>query len=391
MLRRLALVCAVAISATWATASPAGAVTGRLQRILTGLDQPLYLTAPPGDTHRLFIVEKGGRIVIDDSGHLRSTAFLNISKLVSTGGEQGLLGLAFDPAYATTGRFFISYTNRDGNSRIAQYRVLPNHPNLANPYSRRILVAFHQPYSNHNGGDIAFGPGGNLFMGFGDGGSEGDPHLYGQRRTGFLSKILRMHVNVPHPHPSMYAYGLRNPGRFSFDSVTGGLWIGDVGQNSWEEIDHIGRRTAAGVNLGWSYYEGDHVFKRQPINRRRLAFPVAEYPHNASPANCAVTGGYVYHGRDVPTLDGYYIFADFCSGRMWRLRPPHGRPVEMSASRQVTQISSFGEGNAGGLYVISLSGSIYKLVAGTPSGATGSHSAQVADRGFHCLKHPPFG
>jgi glucose/arabinose dehydrogenase len=343
--------------------APSASAGARLQRVLTGLDQPLDLVAPPDGSGRLFIVEKTGKIVIDQGGHIRSQAYLNISNLVSTGSEQGLLSMAFDPRYATNGRFFVSYTNVNGDSRVVQYRVNPAHPNLANPFSRKVLVGFHQPFSNHNGGNLMFGPGGNLFMGFGDGGSEGDPNLNGQKHTGFLSKILRMDVNVPHPHATMYAYGLRNPWRFSFDKTTGGLWIGDVGQDSWEEIDHLGPGTTSGVNFGWSYYEGTHVFKVQPINRSRLVFPVAQYPHNQSPSNCAVTGGFVYRGTDVPTLRGYYVYADFCSGRMWRLRPPHGKPVLMSTSFQVHNIASFGEGAAGGLYVISLDGSIYKLVS----------------------------
>jgi len=362
VLRRPIVTLALAAAAVLATALPANASTARLQRILKGLDPPLYLTAPPGDHARLFIVEKGGKIVIDDRGRIRRHPFLDISRLVSHGSEQGLLSMAFDPHYASTGRFYVSYTNRNGNSRVVRYRVEPNHPNIANPNARLTLVAFNQPFANHNGGDIAFGPDGDLYMGFGDGGSEGDPQLNGQKRTGFLSKIMRIDINAPSPqHAVMYAYGLRNPWRFSFDSVTGDLWIGDVGQDNWEEIDHLTRGTSRGTNFGWSYYEGDHVFKRQPIDRSRLRFPVAEYRHTASPPNCAVTGGYVYHGKAVRRLDGYYIYADFCSGRMWRVRPHH-RPVEMSTSRSVTQIESFGEGVGGGLYVITLSGSVYKVV-----------------------------
>ena len=361
MVRRSLLTSVLAVAAVLTATAPANAATARLQRILKGLDHPLYLTAPPGDHSRLFIVEKGGKIVIDDRGHVLRRPFLDISRLVSRGSEQGLLSMAFDPNYASTGRFYVSYTNRSGDSRIVRYRVEPDHPNIANPFATRTLVAFNQPFANHNGGDIAFGPGGYLFMGFGDGGAEGDPRLNGQKRTGFLSKILRMNIDAPTPRPEMYAYGLRNPWRFSFDSVSGDLWIGDVGQDHWEEIDHLSRSTQAGTNFGWSYYEGDHVFKRQPIDRRRLVFPVAEYAHAASPPNCAVTGGYVYHGKDVRTLDGYYIYGDFCSGRMWRLRPG-GHPVEMTASRSVAGIASFGEGVGGGLYVVTLSGSVYKVV-----------------------------
>jgi glucose/arabinose dehydrogenase len=320
------------------------------------------MTALPGLVG--LILAKGGLIRIDDRGHLLSRPFLNIAGNVSTGGEQGLLSMAFDPHYATTGRFFVSYTNRSGDSRIVQYRVEQTHPNIANPYSGRVLVEVHQPYDNHNGGQIAFGPDGRLYMGFGDGGSEGDPNLVGQRKTGALSKILRMNVNVVNPVPAMYAYGLRNPWRFSFDRSTGGLWIGDVGQDSWEEVDHLGPGTAPGVNFGWSYYEGSHVYKVQPIDRSRLAYPVAQYSHAASsgPSNCAVTGGYVYRGSAIPALVGWYLYADFCSGRIWRRNVVGGKPVLMAISGLVGNISSFGQGAAGGLYVISLGGSIFKIV-----------------------------
>jgi glucose/arabinose dehydrogenase len=356
--RRLGIATALAALALATLAPPAGAAT-RLARIMTGLAQPVQVAQAPGDGGRLFIVLKGGRILIDQAGQRLAHPFLNISSLVSTGGEQGLLSMAFDPAYARTGRLYVSYTNAAGDSRVAQYRVEPRHPNIANPFSRRILLAADQPFANHNGGDLAFGPGGHLFMGFGDGGSEGDPDLNGQRRTGALSKILRMDVNAPRPRATMYAYGLRNPWRFSFDRATGGLWIGDVGQDRWEEIDHLPAHLGPGTNFGWSAYEGRHVFKRQSIRGRTLRFPVAEYSHAGG--NCSVTGGYVYRGTKIPTLRGYYLFADFCSGRIWRLRPGGGA-AEMSISRQVRQITSFGEGVAGELYVVSLAGSVYKIV-----------------------------
>jgi glucose/arabinose dehydrogenase len=357
--RRVGIAAALAGLGLAMLAPSAGAAT-RLVRVVTGLSKPVQVTQAPHDGGRLFIVEQGGRIIVDQAGHLLSRPFLNISNLVSGGGEQGLLSMAFDPAYSRTGRFFVSYTNTAGDSRIVQYRVSASNPNVANPSSRRILLKVHQPFANHNGGDIAFGPGGQLFIGFGDGGSEKDPNLVGQRRTGALSKILRMDVNAARPRATMYAYGLRNPWRFSFDRSTGGLWIGDVGQDRYEEVDHVPAHLGPGTNFGWSYYEGDHVFKPQPINRRTLRFPVAEYSHAGG--NCSVTGGYVYRGAKIPTLRGYYLFADFCSGRIWRLRPG-GRPAEMRISRQVRQISSFGQGIAGELYVVSLAGSVYKIVA----------------------------
>jgi glucose/arabinose dehydrogenase len=208
---------------------------------------------------------------------------------------------------------------------------------------------------------IAFGRDGYLYYGLGDGGSEGDPNLVGQRKTGYLSKILRINVSGATLKISIYAYGLRNPWRFSFDRLSGGLWIGDVGQDRYEEIDHLAYRTPAGVNFGWSYYEGDHVYKPQPIDRSRLMFPMTEYPHNPG-GNCAVTGGYVYRGPDFPWLYGWYVYGDFCSGRIWKKSGPTGRPQPMAISGKVKQIASFGEGARGGLFLVSLSGSVYRFV-----------------------------
>ncbi len=345
-----------------APAAPAPAAASiRLQRVVGGLNQPLYVTMPPGDRTRLFIVEKGGQIRLFTGGHLLATPFLDISSQVSTGGEQGLLSMAFDPNYATNGRFFVSYTNTAGDSRVAAYHRFPAHPNRANPFTKRVIFQAAQPFANHNGGQLQFGPGGMLYLGLGDGGSEGDPNNNGQRRTGWLSKLIRIDVSMATPRASIYAYGLRNPWRFSFDRLTGALWIGDVGQNSWEEIDHLRPATPPGANFGWSYYEGTHVFKVQPIARSRLVFPVAQYPHSPG-GNCAVTGGYVYRGTDIPSLYGWYVYADFCSGRVWKLHGPSGTPSLMAISGRVHSISSFGEGSGGGLFLVSLNGTVYRFL-----------------------------
>jgi glucose/arabinose dehydrogenase len=359
---RLALALAVAAIATACGTARSDAAV-RLQRVVSGLQSPLYLTAPPGSHGRLFIVEKGGKIVIDQDGHVLSKAFLNISRLVSNGSEQGLLSMAFDPNYRTNHLFYVSYTNRDGNSRIVQYSRSAHNANRANPNSHRTLLKVHQPFANHNGGDITFGPDGRLYIGFGDGGSEGDPLLNGQKKTGPLSKILSINPRAHPPRPHIYAYGLRNPWRFSFDRKTGDLWIGDVGQNRWEEVDHLRAGTPAGANFGWSYYEGTHVYKRQPIDRSRLVFPVAQYPHQTSsgPPNCTIIGGYVFRGSGIPSLVGDYVYGDLCSGRIWKLRPGH-RPKLMRISFQVQALGSFGEGPQGGLYVISLNGTVYRIV-----------------------------
>jgi glucose/arabinose dehydrogenase len=346
----------------WAGTSTASAAV-RLQRILHGLSSPVFLTSPPGDS-RLFVVEKCGAIRIDRAGSLLRRPFLNLSSIVSCSGEEGLLSMAFDPHYGQNRFFYVDYSNRNGDTRVARFQVERLHPNIANPATRKILVKVNQPsFSNHKGGQLQFGPDGKLYIGLGDGGSEGDPNDRGQS-GGPLSSILRLNVTVPGATTRVYAYGLRNPWRFSFDRTTGDLWIGDVGQDRWEEIDHEKAGAPAGTNFGWSYYEGNSVFKVQPINRTHLKFPAIVYPHSTSsgPSNCAVMGGYVYRGKPIPRLRGYYLYADNCSGRIWKRRVTGGRPALMHISFQVPSIVSFGEGSAGGLYIVSLNGSVYRLI-----------------------------
>ena len=365
MVKRLAVMLAVAALVACGQTSRANAGV-KLQPIMSGLSSPVYLTSPPGDS-RLFVVEKTGRILVYRSGHLLSAPFLNITSKVTRGNEQGLLSMAFDPHYRKNGLFYVSYTNVNGDSRIVRYRVEPNHPNIANPASGKILLKVDQPFENHNGGQIAFGRDGLLYIGFGDGGSEGDPNHVGQRATvGLLSKILRMNVYAKAPAAKVYAYGFRNPWRFSFDRANGDLWIGDVGQDTWEEVDKIPFGTPAGGNYGWSYYEGTHVYNGGNGNAKpaHTVFPIIQYPHSPAtgPGNCSVTGGFVFRGPSIPSLAGYYVYADFCSGRIWRRHANGGRPVEMAISRKVGSISSFGQGSAGGLYVLSLNGTVSKIV-----------------------------
>jgi glucose/arabinose dehydrogenase len=338
---------------------PAAAPSFGLKLVAQGLTQPVYVASPPGDTHRLFIVEKGGKILIMKDGSLLPTPFLDLSGRVSTGSEQGLLSVAFSPRYATNGRFYVDYTDPTGNTKVVRYVVSATDPDRADTATRKVILTVDQPYANHNGGQLQFGPGGGLYVGLGDGGSEGDPHDYGQNLKVRLAKILRINLAVSPPRVIIYAYGLRNPWRFSFDPANGNLWIGDVGQDRWEEIDFLRAGTRPGSNFGWSYYEGDHVYKPQPINRTRLRFPVFEYSHTLG---CAVTGGYVYRGSAIPALRGYYLFADFCSGRVWMKKGSAGSVARAPVSQRVTNISSFGRDASGELYLISLSGSIYKLV-----------------------------
>ena len=344
-----------------ATAKAASVPTVRLKLVASGLSQPLGVTAPPGDTSRLFVVEKTGAIRVIVNGKLLAKPFLNLSGRVSGGSEQGLLSLAFDPRYATNGRFYVFYTDTAGDIRVVRYRVSSGHPNVANAASAKVLwrVA-HHAHANHNGGQLAFGPDGRLYIGIGDGGSEGDPNNFGQNVHVPYAKIWRLNVNRAGARPVMYAYGLRNPWRFSFDTATGNLWIGDVGQNNWEEIDFLKAGTRAGTNFGWSYYEARSVFKPQPIVRARLVFPVAFYPHTLG---CAVIGGYVYRGSAIPALRGDYLFADHCSGRVWfKTGPRASKRILTGISQKLSSVTSFGQGASGELYLSSQGGGVYKLV-----------------------------
>jgi len=349
-----------------ASATAAGSATNavkvpavKLKLIASGLTAPLGLTAPPGDTHRLFVVDKIGKIRVIENGLLLAKPFLDVTSQVSGGGEQGLLSLAFDPNYSTNGHFYIYFTNRAGNIRVVRYTVSSGDPNVADPSSAKVLLKIaHHAHSNHNGGQLAFGPNGLLYIGVGDGGSEGDPNRYGQNKKVPYAKIWDLNVSTL--HKQIFAYGLRNPWRFSFDSRTGNLWIGDVGQNNWEEIDFLKAGTKPGTNFGWSYYEGDHLYKRQHIVRKRLVFPVAEYSHSLG---CAVVGGYVYRGSAIAALRGRYLYADYCSGRVWFRAGPHKTShILTGISQKLTNITSFGQGANGALYLSSLNGKVYRIV-----------------------------
>jgi glucose/arabinose dehydrogenase len=361
-------------------ATPAAAVA--LHRIVAGLDQPLFLTTtgqsgPP----RLFVVEKPGRIriVTRVGSQWRVTGtFLDIHRIVgSAGGEQGLLGLAFPRDYASSGRFYVDYTNTSGNTVIAEYRRAT--ATKARAASARVLLRVQQPFANHNGGWIGFkGP--DLYIALGDGGSGGDPGNRAQRLDTLLGKILRINprdpdgagprrYSVPADNPfvgrpgldEIWAYGLRNPWRDSFDPRTGDLWIGDVGQNRFEEIDHAG--AARGRNFGWHVVEGRHLYPsgaRCTTNCRTL--PIVEYAHAVAGAdNCSVTGGYVSRRTGAP-LAGHYLFGDFCSGRIWAIPTTFNGGTLPSPLASGLPLSSFGLGPHGRIYAISLSGAIYRVI-----------------------------
>jgi glucose/arabinose dehydrogenase len=356
-----------------------------LEDVATGLSFPVFLTSPPGDQDRLFIVEKRGTIRIVDRGTLRAAAFLDLSAEVSTGAEQGLLGLAFHPSFIATGRFVVNYTDRQGDTRVSLFQVAAADRNRADPTTEQVLLAFDQPFANHNGGMVDFGPrDGHLYVGLGDGGSAGDPQGNGQRLGTLLGKMLRLavsptgQVSVPGDNPfvgqsgarpEIWSLGLRNPWRHTFDRSTGDLYIADVGQGAREEVDVA---TAAdqygrGANYGWSVMEGTACFPAGAnCNRSGLTLPALEYDHGQG---CSITGGYVYRGATIPPLQGTYFYGDYCGGWVRSFRLENGRAVderEWPTLAPGGQITSFGQDARGELYVLTSSGRVAKIVARQP-------------------------
>jgi glucose/arabinose dehydrogenase len=335
----------------------------RLTRVPGDYEQPLYVTAPRGDRSRIFIVEKTGAIRIVKNGAPLSRPFLDISGEVSRGGEQGLLSMAFHPRHASNGLFYVNYTDRAGDTRVVRYRVSRTDPDRAAASTASVVLRVVQPYSNHNGGQVQFGPDGRLYVGMGDGGSGGDPRGYAQDPRSRLGKLLRINVDVSPVRVSIYAKGLRNPWRFSFDRGTGALWIGDVGQGAREEIDYLRPGREPGANFGWNGYEGTLVYDSATaarLKRGALTFPVSQYGRDLG---YSVTGGYVYRGSAVPGLRGFYLFGDFGSGHVWAKRGPGAdRHLVRGADGEVRQLSSFGEDARGELYITSLAGSVFKIV-----------------------------
>lgn len=344
----------------------------RLQLVASGLARPVYLTHAGDGSGRLFIVEQAGRIRVWADGALLATPFLDIRDRVTAGGEMGLLSVAFHPEYGSNGRFFVNYTTGSAETRrtnITEYRAPPRSD--AADRVERIILQIRQPFANHNGGLNLFGPDGMLYIGMGDGGSGGDPQNNGQRLDTLLGKLLRIDVGGGGPYrvppdnpfvgragarPEIWAYGLRNPWRFSFDRQTGRLFLGDVGQNAWEEIDLIVR----GGNYGWRIMEGAHCFAEPTgCSQTGLELPIAEYGHASG---CSVTGGYVYRGRRVPALAGRYLFGDYCSGTIWTLTEAGGRWEVAQLLSTDLNISSFGADESGELYVVDHGGRIYRFV-----------------------------
>lgn len=350
-----------------------------LEPVANGLDSPVSI-AHAGD-NRLFITLQDGMVVIHDGTRILPEPFLDIRGLVRSGNEQGLLSVAFHPRYAQNGLFYVNYTNLQGHTVVARYSVQPQNPNRANPNSALILLTINQPFANHNGGQLQFGPDGYLYIGMGDGGSGGDPGNRAQNLLDLLGKMLRIDVDsgspyvIPPTNPyahvdnargEIWASGLRNPWRFSFDRATGDLWIADVGQGTWEEIDFQPATSIGGENYGWKRMEGSHCFSPPSgCNRDNLVLPVIEYDHDFG---CSVTGGYVYRGTRNPRLIGQYIYGDYCSGIIWgATRNADGTVTSRMLLDATFNISTFGEDAAGEVYVGGYSnGVLYRIVDSRP-------------------------
>ncbi|MFN2388458.1 MAG: sorbosone dehydrogenase family protein [Actinomycetota bacterium] len=354
------------------TSTPSAGGTGiALRPMAEGFTAPLQVTHAGDGSGRLFVVEQEGVVrLVDPQGAVEPGPFLDLRGSVRSGGEQGLLGLAFHPGYETNGRLFVNYTDLQGDTVIAEYHAAPDAA-VADAGRPRVLLTVPQPFPNHNGGGVAFGPDGYLYIGLGDGGSAGDPHENAQDLGSLLGKLLRVDVDrttgerpyaipLDNPfveragaRPEIWAYGLRNPWRFSFDVAAATIWIGDIGQNELEEI-HRSSASEAGVNYGWDVMEGSACFEPPSgCDAAGLALPVAEYAHGDD--DCSVTGGYVYRGDDAPGLRGLYVFGDYCSGVIRAIdAPARGpqRPLELLDTEM--SISSFGEDEDGELYVTDL-------------------------------------
>jgi cysteine-rich repeat protein len=364
--------------------------------VAVGLNTPTHMTAPPLDPRRLFVAEQAGTIRVIHDGVLLPAPFLDISGKIQCApgcGERGLLSLAFHPDYESNGRFFVDYTNTDGDTVIARYQVSGD-PDVADPDSELVLRIIPQPFANHNGGQLAFGPDGYLYSGKGDGGNQGDPFENGQSDATLLGKLLRFDVDVDVPpyyavpagNPNaaagdplglIWAKGFRNPWRFSFDRANGDLYIGDVGQDAREEIDYQPASSTGGENYGWNIFEGNRCFDPPPhfssctAARPFLVAPVHEYSHSSTGSPCSVTGGFVYRGCRMPDLAGTYFYADFCSDRIWTFKVVGGdaqnhvnRTADLDpvGTLNINSISSFGEDARGELYIVDRTGELFRIV-----------------------------
>jgi glucose/arabinose dehydrogenase len=353
-----------------------GNFTIQLIEVASGLSSPLYLTSPPNDS-RLFVVEQAGRIRIIKSGQVLAQPFLDIVSRVSSGGERGLLSVAFHPSYAANGFFYVNFTDLAGNTRVERFNVSSN-PDVGDASSSKLILGVTQPFANHNGGLNLFGPDGMLYIGLGDGGSGGDPQGNGQRTNTLLGKILRIDVDNGDPYsipsgnpfanqsgarPEIWAFGLRNPWRFSFDRTAGLLFVADVGQGSLEEIDVV-PTTRAGVNYGWNIMEGSSCFGSGSCSTAGLEPPVIEYNHSGGA--CSVTGGYAYRGSAIPELAGHYFYSDYCAGFLRSFLYSNGAATDQRTwdVGTIGSVTSFGEDAAGEMYIVVQQGRVYRIGRG---------------------------
>lgn len=370
-------------------------------KLVDGLDQPVAVISRTTGMEFLYIVEQDGVVRLGINGNLQNISFLDISPQVHQplypGDEQGFLGIAFHPKFEINGFLFVNYVNRDGFTIISRFI---SKDNIADPNTERIIFKIKQPYSNHNGGHLTFGPDGYLYIGLGDGGSAGDPENRAQDLDSFFGKMLRINIDdmddqpylIPKDNPfinrenckpEIWAYGLRNPWRYSFDRITGDLFIGDVGQNDWEEVDFQISTSLGGINYGWNIMEGKHCYLEDDCDNSSLTHPIYEYPNNANylktliginqkdPDGCSITGGFVYQGENIPDLYGKYIFGDYCTGKVWSFRytdekltefENHTKEIMASMKKNSFYLSSFGQKQNGELLLIDYSGIIYELV-----------------------------
>ena len=367
-----------------------------VKQVAHGYQKPVYLTAPKNQSDTLFIVEQVGRIQTIIHGR-RSDPLLDIRNRVHQpkmpGDERGLLGMALHPDFQDNGKFYVNYVNREDVTIISTFK---REKEQLTAYKEEIIISIKQPYSNHNGGQLAFGPDGYLYIGLGDGGYAGDPKSNGQNTQTLLGTILRLDINGEKPYiiplgnpfynhieaqPEIYCYGLRNPWRFSFDRETGDLYIGDVGQSSWEEINYISSNHASGANFGWNQMEGSHCYPPgEDCEQDNLTPPIFEYPNNANyiktligwdqndAKGCSVTGGYVYRGSYIPELYGKYIFGDYCTGKIWSFQVSQGKALDythwtIKGIDKDFYLSSFGEDGNGELYLLNHTGAIYNIIS----------------------------
>ncbi len=346
-----------------------------LNLVSEGFEQPTYLTH--ANDHRLFVTEQAGRIWTIMDGQKSAEPFLDIRQRVGSDSlEQGLLSVAFHPNYSTNGYFYVNYTDRAGDTVVARYEVSQMDPNRADEGSELVILTVNQPYANHNGGQIQFGPDGYLYIGMGDGGSAGDPGNNGQNPATLLGSLLRIDIDGSEPYSipvnnpftadntardETWVTGLRNPWRFSFDRLIGDMYIADVGQNQWEEINHQSSAGPGGANYGWRELEGTHCYASESCDPSGYVLPVAEYNHIEG--GCSITGGYVYRGTTFPSLWANYFFGDYCSGLIWSLfRSPDGSWQRTQVAQLRANIASFGEDAAGELYVLDhFNGAVYHI------------------------------